>query len=174
MTICWQNFLMYINETHILTKRTHSQRRTHSLCETKLTSIFLIIIRNILDRLRNTSNAKYCRDFLILCAFILSKRDEANMPSEIYHCNLATIYIHNYLRNRKFPHFTSLGILDSDRMYRNIGRSSQKEGKTKDFVTATGCKGKRNEYFGLQSGKKKLRGYFYSIRGRYFGNIMDD
>jgi len=103
------------------------------VCETKITSLFLIIIRNTLHRLRNTSNASYCRNFLILFAFILSKGDEANSSSEIYHCNFATIYIHNYLRNRKFPHFTSLGILDSDRMYRNIGRSSQREGKTNGF-----------------------------------------
>jgi len=24
MTVCWQNCLMYVNETHILIKRTHS------------------------------------------------------------------------------------------------------------------------------------------------------
>jgi len=59
-----------------------------------------------------------------MCAFILSKKDEAIEPFEIYHCNVATIYIHNYLRNRKFSHFTSLGMLDSDSLCRNIGRGS--------------------------------------------------
>ena len=59
-------------------------------------------------------------DFFSDPAWFYSKRDKASVQSEIYHCNLATIYIRNYLRNRKFPRYASFGMLDSDSIYRNI------------------------------------------------------